>query len=110
VEHTGFAIRICAQSVSAVTVAMRRGCSAGQPFPKKAPGLQEGDPGFLATLGDDGELDLSVLGIEDRVDRLALRKDRAVLPVGSECSAGTDVGEKRVGIEQVLGCHIHPLA
>jgi hypothetical protein len=35
---------------------------------------------------------LAVLGIEDRVGRLALRKDRAVLPVGSECSAGTDVG------------------
>ena len=70
VEHAGFAIRICAQSVRAV----------------------------------------AVLGIEDHVGRLALRKDRAVLPVGSECSAGTDVGEKRVGIEQVLGCHIHPLA
>ncbi len=65
---------------------------------------------FLAPRGDDGELHLAALDIEDGVGRIALREDRALPAVGRECSAGADVGEERVGIERVLGCHTHPLA
>ena len=50
--------------------------------------------GFASRICAQSVRAVAVLGIEDHVGRLALRKDRAVLPVGSECSAGTDVGEK----------------
>ena len=79
-------------------------------LPKEGLGLENSDHRFLAPRGDDRELHLSALDVEHRVGHIALREDRALPAVGRECSAGADVGEERVGIERVLGCHTHPLA
>jgi hypothetical protein len=92
-----FPIRISAQSVNAVAVARRRGCPARQPSPKQA---------WASRIA----ITASLLDVEHRVGHIALREDRALPAVGRECSAGADVGEARVGIARVLGCHTHPLA
>ena len=73
-------------------------------------GLGVEHAGFAIRIYAQSVRAVAVLGIEDHLGRLALRKDRAVLLVGSECSADTDVDEKCVGIERVQGCHLHPLA
>jgi len=55
---------------------------AGQgSFAKEVAGPQNGHHSFLALLRDDRELDLTFLDIKDRVGRVALCEDFAVLPV-----------------------------
>ena len=98
-----FSIRISAQSVSAVAVAMRCGCPVRPTLLEEGLGLEDGDHRFLALRGDDRRLHPSALDVEDGVGHIALREDRAVLSVGRDGSAGADVGEERVGIECVLG-------
>ena len=61
--------------VIAATVAMRRACPARQPSPKNSSGSQDRDDRFLALLGDDGDLDLALLDVEDRIGGIALRED-----------------------------------
>jgi len=79
-------------------------------LPEESLGLEDGDHRFFALRGDDGELHLPALDVEDGVGHIALYEDQALRSVGRECSAGTDVGEERLGIERVLGCHTQPLA
>ena len=46
---------------------------------KEVAGAQNGNHRFLALLGDDRELDLAFLDIEDGVGRVALQEDLVVL-------------------------------
>ena len=68
---------------------------------------KNGDDRFLALLGNDGELRLAFLNVEDRIARVALGKDDLALAVLADASAVPDTGEKRFCIEcgSALGRH-----
>ena len=57
------------------------------------------DDRFLALLGNDGELHLAFLDVEDRIGRVALRKDDLAFAVFADAPAIPDAGEKRFCIE-----------
>jgi len=44
-------------------------------FAKEVTGLQNGDDRFLALFGDNRELELACLNVEDGVGRIALREN-----------------------------------
>jgi hypothetical protein len=50
-------------------------------FAKKLTWSQDCYHRFLALLGNDSELDLALLNVEDRVRDLSLRKNNLILPV-----------------------------
>ena len=60
---------------------------------------KNGDDGFLALLGDDGELHFALLDVKDRVRRVALRKDDLAFAEFGNAAAVADTGEKRFWIE-----------
>ena len=60
---------------------------------------KDGDDGFLALLGNDGELRLAFLDVEDRIAWIALRKDDLALAILADAAAVPDTGEKRFRIE-----------
>jgi hypothetical protein len=97
-------------------VGERRGRGHAQRLPgqtalaKKRLGREERDHRFLALGRDNGELHLSLLDIEHRVGRLALRKDRVLLLAGHERSASADFSKERLRIERVRVCHPYPLS
>ena len=66
-------------------------------LPKEGLSPEEGNHRFFAPRGDNGELHLSALDVEDGVGDIALHKDRAVLSVGRDGFPGPDVGEEGVG-------------
>ncbi len=68
---------------------------------------KNGDERFLALLGNDGELRLAFMNVEDRIARVALGKDDLALAVLADASAVPDTGEKRFCIEcgSALGRH-----
>src|SRR5581483_3827752 len=76
-------------------------------FPKEVSTLQQGDHGFFALLGDDGEFDLALLDIKHGIRRATLRKDYLFLPTLQDRFAAADFGEEGFGIERpgVFGCH-----
>ena len=51
-----FSSRMISHSVIAAAVAMRRGCPVRHPSPQNSSGPQDCDDGFLALLGNNGEL------------------------------------------------------
>jgi hypothetical protein len=55
------------------------GLSGEAGFPQKGPAFQNRDHCFLAFLGHDRELDLTLLDIEDRIRRVPLRKENLLL-------------------------------
>src|ERR1051326_122776 len=57
------------------------------------------DDGFLALLGDDGELRLAFLDVEDRIGSVPLRKDNLTFPVLANAAAFPDTGEEVLRIE-----------
>src|SRR5947208_5152150 len=48
-------------------------------FAKKVAGSQDCNDRFLALLGNDGEFDLALLDVKNRVRDLSLRKDNLIL-------------------------------
>src|SRR5436190_17750412 len=50
-------------------------------FAKKVAGSQDCNDRFLALLGNDGEFDLALLDVKNRVRDLSLRKDNLILPI-----------------------------
>ena len=60
---------------------------------------QDCDDGFFALLGNDGDLHLALLDIEDRIASVALGKDDLAFAVLGEVSPVADTGEKRFWIE-----------
>jgi len=62
-------------------------------------GSQNGDDGFFALLGNDGELDSAFLNIKERIGGVALGENRLILTVGGDSSPFADLGQKGLGIE-----------
>src|SRR5580692_2851662 len=60
---------------------------------------QNCDDGFLALLGNDGDLGLALLDIEDRIASVPLGKDDLALAVLGMASPAPNTGEKRLWIE-----------
>ena len=76
-------------------------------FAEKLARSKNCDDGFLALLGNDGELRLAFLDVEDRIASFALGKDDLAFAVLADAAAVPDVGEKRFCIEcgSALGRH-----
>ena len=72
------------------------------PFAKKMTGSQDGNDRFLALLGNDGELDLALLDVKNRVRDLSLRKDNLILPILGYRFSLAHLGEKYFGIKRGL--------
>ena len=62
-------------------------------------GSQNGDDGFFALLGNDGELDSAFLNIKERIGGVALGENRLILTVSGDSSAFADLGQKGLGIK-----------
>src|SRR6476646_5971549 len=73
--------RIISDPVIAVTVARRRGWPVKQPSPKKIPLLMESDHGFLALLGNHGDLALAVNDVKDSICRISGAEDYFILSI-----------------------------
>src|SRR3984893_8916521 len=69
-------------------------------FAKKVAGSQDCDDCFLALLGNDRELDLALLDVENRVRDLSLRKDNLILPIFGYRFSLAHIGEKCSGIKR----------
>ena len=72
------------------------------PFAEKLAWSQDRNHRFLALLGDDSELDLALLDVEDRVRHLSLRKNNLIPPIFGYRFSLAHLGEKRFGIERCL--------
>jgi len=70
-------------------------------FAKKLARLQNRDHGFLALLGHDGQLDLSLLNVEHGVRDVALRKHGLILVKFNNRLAHAHLGEEVFGIKHV---------
>lgn len=80
---------------------MRSGWPAKQPSPKKSVAFN-GDCGFFASLGDDGQFDLSRLNVKDRIARIALHVYFLLPSNAHDFPAFTDVGKEPLHIEIVF--------
>src|ERR1700724_1444887 len=69
-------------------------------FAKKLTWFQDCDHRFLALLGNDGELDLALLDVENRVRDLSLSKNDLILPIFGYRFSLAHLGEKFFGIER----------
>src|SRR5260370_26294899 len=70
------------------------------PFAKKITRSQDCDHGFLALLGIDGELDLALPDVENRVCDLSLRKNNLILPIFGYRFSFAYLGEKHFVIKR----------
>src|SRR5580658_6389768 len=71
-------------------------------FAEKMARPQDAHDRFLASLGNDGELDLAFLDVKDRVRDVALRKNNLTRPIIGNGSSAVYSREKRFGIERDL--------
>lgn len=69
-------------------------------FPEELSGLHDSDHCFLALLGDDENLDLSLLDIEDGIRGVALRKYHLALVEFQYGLAVADLGERVLWIKR----------
>src|SRR5437660_1743963 len=69
-------------------------------FAKKVTGSQDCNDRFLALLGNDGEFDLALLDVKNRVRDLSLRKDNLILPIFGYRFPLAHLGEKCFGIKR----------
>src|ERR1700736_4998322 len=69
-------------------------------FAKKVAGSQDRNDCLLALLGNDGELDLPLLNVKNRIRDLSLRKDSLILPILGYCFPLAHLGEKYFGIKR----------
>src|ERR1700745_908038 len=77
------------------------------PLAKKVIRFQNSNDCFLAPLGNDGELDLALLDVKNRVGNLTLRKNNLILPIFRYCFSIANLGEKYFGIECDLPAFFH---
>ena len=66
---------------------------------KKVTRFQNTNDCFLAPLGNDGELDLALLDVKNRVRNVTLRKNNLILLIFRYCFSIANLGEKYFGIE-----------
>jgi hypothetical protein len=76
-------------------------------FAKKLTRSEDCNDRFLALLGNDGERDLSLLDVINRVRDLSLRKDNLILPVFGYRFSLAHRGEEPFGIERELSFAFH---
>jgi hypothetical protein len=69
-------------------------------FAEKVTGFQDCDHCFFALLGNDGEFDLALLDIKNRVRDLSLRKNDLILPIFEYRFSLARLGEKFFGVER----------
>src|SRR5204863_6471540 len=69
-------------------------------FAKKVTWSQDGNHRFLALLGNDGEFDLALLDVKNRVRDLSLRKNNLILPIFGYRFSLAHLGEKCFGIKR----------
>ena len=89
---------------------MRRVCPARHPSPKKSSLASKRDDRFLALLGDDADLHLALLDIEDRIGNVSLRKDDLPLAVSRIAATLADFGKEDFWIERRARLVVHRLA
>src|SRR6266446_1763741 len=75
-------------------------------FAKKVAGSEHCNHRFLALLGNDGEFDLALLDVKNRVRDLSLRKNNLILPIFGYRFSLAHLGEKYFGIKR--GCNPLP--
>jgi hypothetical protein len=66
-------------------------------------GSHDCDHRFLALLGNNGELDLALLNLKDRVRNRSLGENNLILPVLGYCFSLAHLGEKYFGIKRGFG-------
>ena len=64
------------------------------PFAKKVHRFQDSDDGFLAPLGNDGDLDLTALDVKNRIRDITLVEDNLILLIFRYCFSIAHFGEK----------------
>src|SRR5437764_15372309 len=69
-------------------------------FAEKVTWSQDRNQRFLALLGNDGELDLALLDVKNRVRDLSLRKDNLILLIVGYLFSLAHLGEKFFGIKR----------
>src|SRR5258708_25284091 len=69
-------------------------------FTEKVTWSQDCNHRFLALLGNDGELDLALLDVKNRVRDLSLRKNNLILPIFGQRFSLAHLGEKFFGIKR----------
>src|SRR3981189_2619479 len=75
-------------------------CLSGQaPLTAELPCSKNCDDRLLPLVGNDGNLDLALLDIEDGIRGIALREDNLILAILGYGSSLADFGEKGLGIE-----------
>ena len=73
--------RIISHTVIAVTVAMRRRLAGQAALTKEIPLLMDSDNGFLALLGNHGDLALAAHDVKDSICRISLAEDYFILSI-----------------------------
>ena len=79
---------------------MRTDWPAKHPSPKKSPAPNNRNHRFLALFGDDSQLDLAFVDIEDGLSRVALLEDRVILRVVGQRPAFAGSGQEDFRIER----------
>jgi len=74
---------------------------------KKVTRFQNSNDCFLAPLGNNGELDLALLDLKNRVRNVTLRKNNLILLIFRYCFSIANLGEKYFGIECGLPALFH---
>src|SRR5207247_10463114 len=69
-------------------------------FAEKVTWSQDRNHRFLALLGNDGEFDLALLDVKNRVRDLSLRKNNLILPIFGYRFSLAHLGEKFFGIKR----------
>ena len=76
-------------------------------FAEELAWLQNRDDGFLALLGEDGQLHPSFLNVKHRVGDVALLEDVLVLAKFSDRFPRSDFGDKTLGVKLVISWLSH---
>src|SRR6266478_7214904 len=95
-----FSKRVITHSSTALVVADAQRMAIQTSFAKKVTWSQDCNDGFLALLGNDGELDLALLDVKNRVRDLSLRKNNLILPIFGYRFSVAHFGEKYFGIKR----------
>src|SRR2546430_8772287 len=89
-----FSKRVITHSSTALVVAMRSGWPFRHPSPKKVTWSEDCNDRFLALLGNDGEFDLALLDVKNRVRNLSLRENNLILSIFGYRFSFAHLGEK----------------
>ncbi len=95
-----FSIRMISQSVIAVAVEMRRVLPGQASFTAKVVLSKNCDHSFLALLGNDGDLDLALLDVKNKIGSVPLPEDRLIFAICGNGSAAVNCGQELFRIKR----------